>query len=496
MAVGNGKDAGSAPHSKDTPLKPTPTPQSHPFVTRTLRTVFVALLIDILSFTIILPLLPRLLDHYIKTERVGGQEPTHTLLTTFLHPIRTSLSSLASTDPSLRSNPRIDVVLLGGVVGSLFSALQCVVAPWIGWASDRWGRKRVLMVAMTGNLISTLLWVFARSFPVFILSRTIGGLSEGNVQLSLAMIADVTSEEERSRGMALVGLAFSLGFTLGPPLGAYFANLRLPTWISDRYPIYPFSGAALLASGLIVVECLYLSRLEETKGFKERIVAAAAGGKGAEGKGAEANGNGTANGKDLPKPTKRRTKQERAKYLWTMSLLHWTYLLVFSGMEFTVPFLTFDRFSYTHTSQGLLFSFIGLLSSLVQGGYVRRHARRVGERRVIIQGLGACCLGLGILSRAYTTSVLYAGAACLAFASGTVVNVMNSVASGRDGKEKGKEDRGAVLGKFRSAGQLGRALGPLLACGLYWSVGAEAAYGFAALGMAGVLGAGWAFIEE
>ncbi|KAJ3330957.1 hypothetical protein HDU93_010023 [Gonapodya sp. JEL0774] len=383
--------------------------------------------------------------------------------------------------------------------------LQFIVSPWIGWMSDRFGRKQVLFVTMAGNLVSTLLWVFARTFPVFILSRTVGGLFEGNVQLSLAMIADVTTEEERSRGMALVGLAFSLGFTLGPPLGAYFANLRIPQWLSDLspWPIYPYSGAAMLAAGLIMIECVYLRGVEETKGWRERL-------KLVDGKKAEANGvgNGHAvNGNGLStvnvKKPKIRTKAQKKRLLYVMSALHWTYLLIFSGMEFTVPFLTFDRFSYTHTSQGLLFSFIGLLSSLVQGGYVRRHARRVGERTVILQGLCACCIGLGILGATKSETGLYAGSAFLAFASGTVVNVMNSVVSqacsagpssggsytgpGASEVAEAVEDGGAVLGKFRSAGQLGRALGPLLACGLYWSVGGELAYGVAATAMAGLL---------
>lgn len=80
-----------------------------------------------------------------------------------------------------------------------------------------------------------LLWIFSVSFPVFVLSRhpffynsrVIGGLTEGNVQMSVAMITDITTKQTRSKGLALVGIAFALGFTIGPPLGAFFASINL-----------------------------------------------------------------------------------------------------------------------------------------------------------------------------------------------------------------------------------------------------------------------------
>jgi predicted MFS family arabinose efflux permease len=80
---------------------------------------------------------------------------------------------------------------------------------------------------MIGNALSMALWIFSASFPVFLLSRIIGGLTEGNVQMSIAMITDITTPETRSRGLALVGIAFALGFTVGPPLGAFFASIDL-----------------------------------------------------------------------------------------------------------------------------------------------------------------------------------------------------------------------------------------------------------------------------
>ncbi|KAJ2067341.1 hypothetical protein GGI16_009665, partial [Coemansia sp. S142-1] len=184
---------------------------------RITRIVFIALLLDILSFTIILPLLPRSLEAYKARE---GSDPS-TLLGWTLSSVEQLRHRILgwTTSRFLQQGARADLVLLGGMLGSLYSLLQCVVAPVIGRVSDRLGRRRTLMVCMAGNVIWTVLWVFSSSFESFLLARVIAGLSEGNVQISNTVIADVTDASTRSKGMALVGIAFAVGFTLGPSIG-------------------------------------------------------------------------------------------------------------------------------------------------------------------------------------------------------------------------------------------------------------------------------------
>lgn len=83
--------------------------------------------------------------------------------------------------------------------------------------SDKYGRRPVLLVSMLGNALSMILWIFGDSFVLFVWSRIIGGLTEGNVQMSIAMISDISTEETRSRSLALVGICFAVGFSFGPP---------------------------------------------------------------------------------------------------------------------------------------------------------------------------------------------------------------------------------------------------------------------------------------
>ena len=111
-------------------------------------------------------------------------------------------------------------VLFGGLLGSLFSFLQFVASPMIGGLSDHFGRRPLLLLSTAGVAFSYALWVNASTFGLFVLARIIGGLSKGNVSLATAIITDVSTPKTRQKGMALIGIAFSIGFLVGPMVGA------------------------------------------------------------------------------------------------------------------------------------------------------------------------------------------------------------------------------------------------------------------------------------
>ncbi|RUP49824.1 major facilitator superfamily domain-containing protein [Jimgerdemannia flammicorona] len=455
-------------------------------VDRTVRVVFIALLLDILAFTIILPLFPRLLQYYKDTD-VGDETTLFNVVLAQINQFKRSLSR-----ESVVSNAKWDLVLMGGAMGSLFSFLQFITAPVIGQMSDQLGRRRTLLITMMGNILSTLTWAFANTFSLFVLSRVIGGLSEGNVQLSIAIISDITTKETRSWGLALVGIAFAISFTFGPSLGAYFASLDL----SGSFPslvawgLNPFSAPAMLALTLLTIETLYLWLfLPETNAAipsdKTHTLP-------------------VSHVKRPPSlsPSVTSPAQIRLANLTLLSYAHLAHLFVFSGMEFTLIFLTFDVFDFGNMQQGSLLGYIGILSSLLQGGYVRRHAHRIGEKRLVVQGVVACATGLAIIALMVAIgggiSWLYAGATCLAVTSATVVNCLTSLASMQCDAEEEQEGakqgggetetdprllRGRALGRFRGMGQLGRSLGPVVSCSFYWFAGPAWCYGVGALGM-------------
>ncbi|GCC20923.1 hypothetical protein chiPu_0019493 [Chiloscyllium punctatum] len=170
------------------------------------------LLIDLLGFTLILPLLPSILEYYGKTDHDGIYQSLQHSVAWFADMIGV---------PSVR---KYNSVLFGGLIGSVFSVLQFLVSPVTGAASDHFGRRPLMMLTTAGLIASYALWALSQNFGIFLLSRIVGGISKGNVSLSTAIIADLPSPRARSKGMAMIGVAFSLGFTIGPMIGAYFAS--------------------------------------------------------------------------------------------------------------------------------------------------------------------------------------------------------------------------------------------------------------------------------
>ncbi|KAI5125014.1 hypothetical protein M0805_007438 [Coniferiporia weirii] len=458
--------------------------------------VFLSLVLDLFAFTIPLPLFPRIVEWYTKRE---SGDPNGFLSRTL---------ALVSGIRGLFYNPvqnsrKWDIVLLGGLMGSLFSTLQFLVSPHIGSLSDKYGRKRVLLLTMIGNILSALVWIQSSSFASYMLSRAIGGLSEGNVQLAIAIISDVTTPANRSKALAHVGIAFAICFIIGPPIGAYFASRPVPSSLTaGGFEFNIYAVPAFLTLVLLSVETLFLAvALPETRGtiIKPAIDKA-------EKEKTNGKTNGRANGSaqnGRANKTREEDIQGRVNLLKTLGQSHFLFLGLFSGIEFTLTFLTFDLFDWNNTQNGTLIGFIGIISALLQGGYVRRSMSKTGEAVMARRGVSSCALGLVFLAvlpqfavsrTALAVRLLHAAAVCLAFTSATVVNALTAYASlqcdetvdadtGKPSAGHPQLAKGKALGKFRSSGQLGRAIGPLLACASYWTVGPSLTYGAAAIAM-------------
>lgn len=304
---------------------------------------------------------------------------------------------------------------------------------------------------MVGNIASVALWLAATDFRTFLASRVVGGLSEGNVQLAMAIATDISSEEERGKTMAMVGACFSIAFTVGPTLGAALANV---TTVAAN----PFATAAGVSLALIVTETVYLYLyLPET----HRITTPTTTGRTEE-----------------PAPsTPANTPRTNSHAI--LNLTHFTFVLFFSGMEFSLPFMTYDLFSYKSKDTGRMLAYMGVIASILQGAVVRR----MNPLHVVQVGVLSCAFAFFTLSLATTERQLYIAATALAITSGTVVTGLNSLSS----FEASKDERGEKLGNHRSFGQVGRALGPLIFCTLYWWAGKDVAYAVGGTGMMGVL---------
>lgn len=338
---------------------------------------------------------------------------------------------------------------------------------------------------MAGNIASVVLWVAATDFRTFLASRVVGGLSEGNVQLATAMAADISDEKQRGATMALVGVCFSIAFTFGPALGAALASV-------ETVAANPFATAAGVSLLLILVETLYLYLYLPETLPSSRL--------------SEPGNSSAVRSKSLVKST------SRTNSYFLLNTTHFIFILFFSGMEFSLPFMTYDLFAYKSSQTGKLLGFMGLLASILQGGVTRR----LHPLRAVQIGVVACASSLFLLGRITTEAGLWTAASLLAITTSTVVTGLNTLSS----FEAAEAERGGKLGNHRSwgkssagsnirplnnrsmesspvgfssvtnhlAGQAGRALGPLLFCSLYWWAGRNVAYAIGAAGMLGVSG--------
>lgn len=376
---------------------------------------------------------------------------------------------------------RYDIILLGGAFGSLFSLLQALAAPFIGRLSDVYGRRRAMLFSMAGNILSVALWVGATDFRTFLASRIVGGLTEGNVQLANAIASDISDEKQRGSAMALVGACFSIAFTCGPILGAALSTIDMVS--SNKFAVA--AGVSLL---LVVAETLYIylalpethPQLRALPGASDEPAATSNG---------HVKANGAAHLNEHSKPPKNgHAESSKGKgdshNLIVLKIVHFLFLVSFSGLEFSLPFVTaaFYGRRLEHSSpsalNGRLLSMMGLIASLLQGTVVRRLRPLV----VIRVGVVACALSFFLLANASSITGLYSAGALLAVTSATVVTGINSLGS----LEAREVERGAVLGHLRSWGQVGRAMGPMLFCSLFWWAGREVAYTTGGAMMVGV----------
>ncbi len=439
----NSPKAGSAPPPQDEKSAAEVEALS-PRAKSALKIMFLTLFIDLAGFSIIFPLFPSMLQHYQATEAEGS-------LFMLLYDALLRFSTFAGA-PDLHWGV---LVLFGGALGSVYSLLQFFFAPILGAWSDRVGRRPILLLALGGLALSYLLWFFAGSFALLLIARVLGGMMSANISTASAVVADVTTQRTRSKGMAIIGMAFGLGFIFGPVIGGVSSLIDLTAhWPGlAAYGVNPFSMAAAVAFLLSIVNLLLVWRcFPETHQpgvTSERIA----------------------------RPLNPVTLFQAPDYpgVRRTNTVYFLFLLAFSGMEFTLTFLAVERLGYTPRENALMFLFVGVVLAGMQGSYVRRRSGSIGPRRMAQHGLVTLIPGLLLLALAgYTqmNSILYSGLFLLAVGAAQAIPCLTALVS----MYTPSHAQGSTLGIFRSLGALSRALGPLFACLLYWRLGASTAY--------------------
>lgn len=403
--------------------------------------MFISLLLDLLGFTVILPLFPALLDFYAKNDSSG----LYARLVTWVSAFQDMIGI-----PS-----QFHSVLFGGLLGSLFSFLQFLSSPITGALSDVYGRKPIFIGTLVGVALSYAAWAVASSFPLFIMARIIGGTTKGNVSLAYSIMTDILDEKSRAKGMALIGIAFSVGFTIGPAVGAMFSRWGSSGW---------FMISAIYALVLAVLNILYFSIF-----FEETLP---------ESKRRKSVGTGLSQAWELINPSalftfravKGLEKKERGKLI-QLGWVYFLYLFLYSGLEFTMTFVTHHKHNYNSMDQGRMFSYLGLVMALMQGGYVRR-VKDGKEKNMATKGLVMMLPAFILIGISETSLGLYSGLTLYALGSSMMVPCLTALASCHGSESQ----KGTLLGIWRSLGALARAIGPVVTSIGFWCMGAELCY--------------------
>ena len=367
-----------------------------------LLTVFIIVFVDLLGFGLILPLLPFYADNY-------GASP-----------------------------------FVVGLLAGSYAAAQLIGAPVLGRLSDRHGRRPILLISIAGTAAGFLLRGLAdplgralagdspaSTTNVFILailflSRTLDGLTGGNISVAQAYITDVTDQENRARGLGLIGAAFGLGFIIGPAAGGALSA-------GERYALPAFVAAAVAAlNWLAVLLWLPESLTDEIKAQMAKR-------------------------KEYAILSVRELWQAMQRPRFG-PLLHVRLWYGFAFATFTGIFTLYNqyRLGLDSTQSGYILAYVGLLSVLVQGLAIGRLAKRFAEPPLILGAVGLLAISLLGWALAPNVPLLLVVLAPVALAAG----VLNTIISSAITKAVYPEEVGGALGLATSIESVTRVVGP------------------------------------
>jgi MFS transporter, DHA1 family, tetracycline resistance protein len=331
-----------------------------------------------------------------------------------------------------------------GLLMAIYSAAQFLAAPFWGRLSDRIGRRPVLLGTIGAAALSYILLGFAESLFMLFLARAIGGLMAGNISTAFAYAADVTTKENRAKGMGMVGAAFSIGFIMGPAIGGILAGSD-PLNADFRTPSFVAAGLSALAFflGLFV--------LKESLSAEARA--------------------------EIKKQTRVARMQALINALKTpgigiLLILSFLSTLVFAGLESTFAMWSRRQFGWGPEQNGYLFAFIGVLAAAIQGGLMGKLAVRCGVERLIFAGALALTIGLALIPFVVTVPQLVGAMTLAALGFSIITPALNTAISVR-----GEADvQGGLMGVTRSASTLSRMIGPAIGGATFGFIGIHTPY--------------------
>ncbi|GMR25200.1 MAG: tetracycline resistance MFS efflux pump [Ignavibacteria bacterium] len=310
-----------------------------------------------------------------------------------------------------------------GVVVAVYSFVQFLFNPVLGRLSDKFGRKPIIVISLFINAIGYILFAFTTSYILLLVSRIVAGIGGSSISVAQAYIADITTKENRAKGMGVIGAAFGLGFVFGPLMGGFLA--------SYGYMVTGFASATFsILAFIFTIAILPESNLN----------------------------------RNAPAETKRKlidvddlknvfAKPERAMLIFLFFVLTFSFANIYG----TFALLGLQVYGFSDMQNGFMFGIIGLTSAIVQGGLIGRISKVISKKNILKIGSFFIMVSLALIPYGATFLGLAIISIFLSIGTGmfqpTVLSLISEVTP--------ENEQGVTLGVNQSVSAFARVLGPL-----------------------------------
>ena len=317
-----------------------------------------------------------------------------------------------------------------GLLVSTYALCQLIAGPMLGRMSDHMGRRPLLLVSQMGTLAGFLILAYANALWIIFLSRVIDGLTAGNLSLAQAYISDVTKPEDRAKSFGLIGIAFGMGFLIGPGVSGYLSQF------SYQYPI--FAAAGLSATSILATYFLLPSTTPQA---------------------ADAATPRKFTVLDWGNYARYFRQAELAPLLWQFFAFTMAFSIFMSGF----PLFAERRFAwhghpFGPKEVGYIYAYLGLLGVILQGGLIGPLVKAFGELTLVRAGFFFGMVGLAVLGFTYTIPLLLVVSAAASSGTGLVRAVLTSLIT----QKAGRSEQGVVLGLTQSLNSIAQIIAPAI----------------------------------
>jgi len=307
-----------------------------------------------------------------------------------------------------------------GLLATSFSLMQFIFAPIWGRLSDRVGRRPIILLGLLGSCLSYLGFGMAGTLTALFAARIFAGIAGANIPTAQAVVADLTTPENRARGMGMVGAAFGLGFIFGPAIGGFLSRYG--------YAMPAFFASALSLANFVAAWFLLPETLKPEHRAIERV------------------GRMDALRTALARP-----------HLPLLLLIGFLVVAAFSAFESTFALFAERVYAFHASSIGYVFAFVGIVLVIVQGFLVGKVVKRIGEHHIVPASLALVAIGLLMIPGTRSVAALLVANGVMAVGMGFNSPSLMSLVS----RYTAAEDQGGVMGLTQSLNSLARIIGPM-----------------------------------